>query len=263
MRRPNIFLYSLPFPALWVCCSLLFATLFSGKRLGIVGTALLFLGAASLISWLFVRRQRRDFKTAENRNIILYCIGWAVFLEFCIVLFLYLFPPSEHHSDLSARTLCFIVLFTATLDSLFVWLAFRNFGRRVIKMYLAKHGEEDIKHENSETYDTVKPILFFFLVLVFLAVLALCATQKLRLWMAKGEQQLASMQSAYQPKHENENSIAVVGWKEDELNRILADFRGVYGLPPAALVVTKYNNNLLHISFPDDIEPKYLVPRRL
>ena len=257
MRRPNIFLYSLPFPALWICCSLLFATLFPGKRLGIVGAALLFMGAASLISWFFAQRQRRDFNTAEYRNIILYCIGWAVFLEFCILLFLYLFPPSGAHSDLSARTLCFIVLFAATLDSLFVWLAFRNFGRRVIKAYLAKHGEVVIKHENAEIYDTVKPILFFYLVLVVLAVLALYATQALRLWMAKGERQLASMQSAYQPKHENENSIVVVGWKEDELNRILADFRGVYGLPRAALVVTKHDDSLLHISFPDDIEPKY------
>ena len=90
-----------------------------------------------------------------------------------------------------------------------------------------------------------------------LAVLALCATQALRHWMAKGERQLTIMQNAYQPKHENENSVAVVGWKEDELNRILADFRGVYGLPPAAMVVTKHDDSLLHILFPDDIEPKY------
>ena len=257
MRRPIIFLYSLPFPALWICCSLLFTTLFPGKRLGIVGTALLFMGAASLISWLFARRQARDFNAAEYRNIILYCIGWALFLEFCILLFLYLFPPLGAHPDLSARTLCFIVLFTATLDSLFVWLAFRNFGRRFIKSYLAKNGGVEIKHETTEMYDTMKPILLFFLVLIVLAVLALCAAQALRIWMAKGERHLATMQSAYQPKPENVNSIAVAGWREDELNRILADFRGVYGLPPSALVETKHGDSLFKISFPDDIEPKY------
>jgi len=257
MRRPNIFLHSLLFPALWICCSLLFTTLFPGKRLGIVGTVFLFMGAACLISWLFARRQRRDFNAAEYRNIILYCIGWALFFEFCILLFLYLFPPSGAHSDLGARTLCFIVLFTAILDSLFVWLAFRNFGRRVIKAYLAKHGEVEIKHDKTEIDDTMKPVLLFYLVIVVLAVLASCATQALRLWMAKGERQLASMQSAYQPKPENEKSIAVIGWREDELDRILTDFRGGYGLPPSALVVTKHGDSLLQISFPDDIEPKY------
>jgi hypothetical protein len=256
MRRPIIFLYSLLFPALWICCSLLFGTLFPRKRLGIVGTAFLFMGAASLISWLFARRQRRDFSAAEYRNIILYCIGWAVFLEFCILLFVYLFPPPGVHSDLSTRTLSFIVLFTAIVDSLFVWLAFRNFGRRVIKSYLAKHGEMEIKHETTEIHDTIKPILFFYLVLVVLAALAFCGTQTLRLWMTKGERHLASMQSAYQPKPENEKSIVIVGWTEDELNKILAYFGGVYGLPPSALVVTKHGDNLFQISFPDDIEPR-------
>lgn len=257
MRRPNIFLYSLPFPALWICCSLLFTTLFPGKRLGIVGTAFLFMGAASLICWLFARRQERDLNAAEYRNIILYCIGWAVFFEFCILLFLYLFPPPGTNPDLSARTFCFIVLFTVTLDSLFVWLAFRNFGRRVIKSYLAKYGEVETKQEKAEIHDTMKPILLFFLVLAILAALASYSTYALRLWMAKGERQLTSMQSAYQPNPENENSIAVVGWKEDELNKILADFRRVYGIPPSALLVTKHGDSLLLISFPDDIEPKY------
>jgi hypothetical protein len=149
MRRPIIFLYSLLFPAVWICFSLIFSTLFPGKRLGIVGTAFLFMGVASLIGWLFALRQRRDFSAAEYRNIILYCIGWAVFLEFCILLFVYLFPPPGVNSDLSTRTLSFIVLFTAIVDGLFVWLAFRNFGRRVIKSYLAKHGEVEIKHEET------------------------------------------------------------------------------------------------------------------
>jgi hypothetical protein len=256
MRRPIIFLYSLPFPALWICCSLLFTTLFPGKRLGIVGTALLFMGVASLISWQFARRQGRDFSAAEYRNIILYCIGWAVLLEFCTLLFLYLFPPPGVHSDLSARSLCFIVLFTAIIDSLFVWLAFRNFGRRVIKSYLAKHGEVETKHEKAEIYETMKRVLLFFLVLVVLAVIAFRATLALHLWMAKGERQLVSMQGAYQPKSENDKSIAVVGWREDELNKILAYFRGVYGLPPSALVVTKHGDNFFQISFPDDIEPR-------
>ena len=142
MRRPIIFLYSLPFPAIWVCCSLLSVELLPGKRLGTVGTALMIMGAASLISWLFVRRHGRDFSASEYLWIILYCIGWALFFE-CIVL-VSIFSQAEAAPDFNARTLIFLVLFTVTLDSLFVWLAFRNFGRRVIKSYLAKNGKAEI-----------------------------------------------------------------------------------------------------------------------
>lgn len=135
MRRPNIFLYSLLLPAVWVSISVLFTTLFPGKRLGIVGTALLLMAVASLIGWLFARREGRDFSKSEYLRIILYCIGWVLLLEF-LGLF-YLLSQSQTSPDL--HVLYFVVPFTVTLDSLFVWLAFRNFGRRVIRSYLAKH----------------------------------------------------------------------------------------------------------------------------
>jgi cbb3-type cytochrome oxidase subunit 1 len=136
MHRPRIFLYSLLFPAAWVCCSALFAALLTGKRLGIVGTSLMIVGIVSLISWLFGRRQGREFSPAEFRTIILYCIGWALLLEFS-ALFFFLVQPENAH-DLSVGALCFAAVFTVVLDSLFVWLAFRNFSKRVIQWHLAK-----------------------------------------------------------------------------------------------------------------------------
>jgi hypothetical protein len=147
MRRPTIFLYSLLFPAAWIGVSVLFTITVPGKNIGTVGTALLIGGAASVISWLFARREGRDFSTSEYRAIILYCIGWALLLE-SLALFLFLQQPEPGH-DLSVRTLCFVALVTVPLDSLFVWLAFRNFGRRVIRSYLAQRqtastsGKED------------------------------------------------------------------------------------------------------------------------
>ena len=136
MRRPNIFLYSLLFPAAWISCSALFAALFAAKSLGIVGTALMIVGIVSLTSWLFVRREARNFSPAEYRNIILYCIGWALLLEFSGLFFYLIQPDNAQH--LSIGALCFAAGFTVVLDSLFVWLAFRNFSTRVIKSYLGK-----------------------------------------------------------------------------------------------------------------------------
>src|ERR1700737_3740817 len=130
MRRPNIFLYSLLFPATWIACSTLFTTLFAGKRLGIVGTALMIVGIVSLTSWLFARREVRHFTPSEYRAIILYCIGWALLLQFS-GLFFYLVHP-ENAQQLNVGAVYFAVGFILVLDSLFVWLAFRNFSRRVI-----------------------------------------------------------------------------------------------------------------------------------
>lgn len=136
MRRPVMFLYSLLLPAIGICCSL-FAAFLSGKRLGIAGTALFLMLVASLIGWLFARREGRDFSKSEYRNIILYCIGWLLLSEF-----LGLFYALSHSSTSpNLHALYFVIPFTVTLDSLFVWLAFRNFGRRVIRWYLAKHGK--------------------------------------------------------------------------------------------------------------------------
>jgi hypothetical protein len=61
MRPVFIFGYSTIFPATWISVCLVLALLIPGQRLGIVGTALLFMGVASLIGWLFAKRHGRHF----------------------------------------------------------------------------------------------------------------------------------------------------------------------------------------------------------
>jgi hypothetical protein len=73
--------------------------------------------------------------------------------------------------------------------------------------------------------------------------------------MAKGAQHLADMQSAYQPNPENGKVIEVTGWEIGEIEKIIADFCAMYGLPVSALVVTRDGNRHFRISFPSDIEP--------
>jgi hypothetical protein len=141
MRRPIIFLYSLLFPAVWICCGLLISAFFPGTHFGTVGTAMMFIGIAALIGWLFVRRHERDLSAFEFRKIIFYCISWALLFEGHTLFSI--FTQTKAGADLSTQAKCFIVLITATVDSLFVWLAFRYTGRRVIQSYLAKHRKTD------------------------------------------------------------------------------------------------------------------------
>ena len=130
-----LFLYSLAFPAVWMACSLLLSMLVPGRSLGTLGSALIIVIGASFISWLFVRRHGRDFTTPEYWTIICLCIAWAFVLELCALYFLI---SQSAAPDTSARTLSVVIAITLSLNTLFVWLAFRNFGRRVIRAYLAK-----------------------------------------------------------------------------------------------------------------------------
>jgi hydrogenase-4 membrane subunit HyfE len=137
MRPPFLFGYSAILPAVWISVSVLLGLLIPGQRLGIVGTALLFMGVASLISWLFAKRHRRHFTKTEYWRIILYCYLWAVSLEL-FVLFAVVVLPQIETGNVDMKPLAFAIPFTLILDGLMVWLAFRQGGRRTIDAYLAK-----------------------------------------------------------------------------------------------------------------------------
>ncbi len=124
-------------PAAWISVCLLFALLVPGQRLGIVGTALLFMGVASLISWLFAKRHRRHFTQKEYWKIILYCYLWAISLE-SFILFTVVVLPQIEAGHVDMKPLAFAVPFMLILDAIFVWLAFHQGGRKTIDAYLAK-----------------------------------------------------------------------------------------------------------------------------
>ncbi len=71
-RSPFIIGYSAILPVAWVTLSGAAYFIVPGRRLGIVGTVLMFMGVAALISWLFARRYRRQFTTSEYWRIIVY-----------------------------------------------------------------------------------------------------------------------------------------------------------------------------------------------
>ena len=137
MRPAFIFGYSAILPATWTSVGLVLTLLIPGQRLGVAGTALLFMGVASLISWLFVKRHGRHFTRSEYWRLVLYCYLWAVSLEL-FVLFTVVILPQMEAGDVDLKPLAFAIPFTLILDALFVWLAFRQTGKRIIDAYLAK-----------------------------------------------------------------------------------------------------------------------------
>ena len=82
-----LFIHSLILPFVWMTIGVIFDSVVPGKRLGIVGTALLFQGVATLISWLFVRKYRRHFTKSERFLITGFCAFWAILLELCVLLY--------------------------------------------------------------------------------------------------------------------------------------------------------------------------------
>ena len=110
-----------------------------GHRLGIVGTALLFMAVAAIISRIFVQRHRRGYASTEYWKMIGYCTIWAVLLEM-FVLYTVVVMPQLAAGHVEAGPLMFAVPFAIIMDFVLIWLSFRHSGRRVIASYLAKHG---------------------------------------------------------------------------------------------------------------------------
>ena len=126
-------------PICWISFGEILSTLFPGKRAGVVGTSLIFVGAVTAISWLFVRKYRRHFTSAERSKLIGICVGWAVLLESGGLLY----AVSAGLVD-SARVgvLMFAASFAFAIDTFFLWVGFSFTSRRFIAKYLEAHSPE-------------------------------------------------------------------------------------------------------------------------
>jgi hypothetical protein len=96
--------------------------------------------------------------------------------------------------------------------------------------------------------------------LVFLTACAVAALAVLAFlfWLGRGSRQAALMESAYRPTVDSGKSVTVLGWREDELSRIVAAFGRAYALPPSAVLVSKRGDERFALTFPGDIEPRLL-----
>ena len=135
VRPPNIFGYSTILPSVWIVVAVTASTLLPGTRLGIVGTALMFMGAAALTCWLFARRHRRHFTRSEFWRIVVYSAVWAWLIEGFVLLTVVVLPQAKN-GHVEAKPLLFAVLFTIVIDSVFIWGAFWKTGKSVIAWQL-------------------------------------------------------------------------------------------------------------------------------
>jgi hypothetical protein len=134
-KRPWIFAYSLIVPAIWIGVSVTLSVLAPGKRAGSVGSALILMGAASLVGWLFSKRHHRHLSSSEFWRIVIYSFVWVLLLE-ALALFALLVQPSAQ--QMTPQAIATVVAITVPIDAVFVWLAFRVTGRRVITACLEK-----------------------------------------------------------------------------------------------------------------------------
>lgn len=141
IRKPKIFLYSMLLPVIWYSLGSAVYAVNPGANIGIFGTAVMFVGTALLICWLFVRRHRRAFSNVEYRKIIAYCLVWAICMEALSLTTLFTETPQDQR--LPDGWMVYIVLFTLFMDTLFVWLSFRNFGLKLQNAYVSKHSENE------------------------------------------------------------------------------------------------------------------------
>jgi len=136
-RPAFIFGYSLILPAAWISICTVLYLIAPGQRLGTVGSSLMFMGVASLIGWLFAKRHHRQFTEKEYWRIILYCLLWALSLEYFVIFAVIVLPQLEA-GQVDIKLLSIVIPITTVLDAALIWLAFRQAGRRTIDYYLSR-----------------------------------------------------------------------------------------------------------------------------
>ncbi|MDI1247878.1 MAG: hypothetical protein PSV13_03255 [Lacunisphaera sp.] len=93
------------------------------------------------------------------------------------------------------------------------------------------------------------------LVLLVVGALVIIGIFALRSWLVAGTQHLAEMEKVYKPDPRNWKLIDVAGWKQDEIEKILTDFRGMYQIPESSFLVSKLGEGQFRLTFPDDVTP--------
>jgi hypothetical protein len=76
--------------------------------------------------------------------------------------------------------------------------------------------------------------------------------------MQRAQREDARLTSLFVPDPNNQTMVVVRGWKQVELQKIVADFLPMYGIPRLAVAIAS-GERVLEIRFPSDIQPKLLM----
>jgi hypothetical protein len=98
--------------------------------------------------------------------------------------------------------------------------------------------------------------------LVLLIIIALVIIGVVLVLARRRELTVEPSVPAFDPAPDNDKSLWVKGWVEDDLKRILAKFEGIYehgGYPSYQIQLQKRTNDRFQLTFPADIHPQLLM----
>jgi hypothetical protein len=138
LRKPNLFLYSLILPLVWISFGTLTAFLLPGVRLGMFGLVLVLHITFGIICWRFSKTFCRQFDRPESYRLIAYSSIWALLLEAASLCY---YLASQSQLDRAHFSLLvFSLSFTAVLDIVLIASAVLFVAKRFLNYFLSKQG---------------------------------------------------------------------------------------------------------------------------
>ncbi len=142
-KTPNLFLHSLLVPGIWLVLGITVETLAPGFRLGIAGSAGVFIMMSVGICWLILKRYGRMPTNSESWRLVIYCSVLAVLLE-SIVLFTAMTSPDVFPEfTVTPDAALFAIAFAAAIDTLFFTLGFKVAAPRFLKNLIPPRAAPD------------------------------------------------------------------------------------------------------------------------
>ncbi|MPQ46424.1 hypothetical protein GCQ56_05320 [Marinifilum sp. N1E240] len=133
-KTPNLFLYSLILPILWISIGFLIDTIAPEKSLGVFGLVLIIYATLTPICWHFTKNHHRHFKKQEKIKLIVFLTFWAVL---CELLAIWYELSLESNPDISS-SIYYIIGVTILLDTLFITIGVQVVAKRTNNYFLEK-----------------------------------------------------------------------------------------------------------------------------
>jgi hypothetical protein len=133
-NKANLFLYSLILPVLWLALGVVVNAVAPGKGLGAIGHVLLLGASTAFVSWLFVRKCRRDFSAKERWMLTGWFFLWSFTLEALGLWYVLNAPDAQIALERGAILVTLAI--TALLDFGFAWAVVKYWSPRFIKWQL-------------------------------------------------------------------------------------------------------------------------------
>lgn len=142
-RTPNLFLHSLLVPGIWLALGIVAELVAPGFRLGITGSAGVFILMSVGISWLILKRYGRMPTNSESWRLVIYCSVLAILVETWVLFVAMASPEVFPDVTFTPDAALFAILFAAGIDTLFFTLGFKVAAPRFLKNLIPPRAAPD------------------------------------------------------------------------------------------------------------------------